>query len=77
MSTKMTIAYKNPTKKEESGYHLYEECFDEETVYLQIDNPKEFSCLPGSVMVNMSKEMIENMLEKYCLTKGFVLQKKK
>ncbi len=32
MSTKMTIGYNN-----DKGFHLYEECFESDNVYLQLD----------------------------------------
>ena len=34
MSTKATLSY-----SEDYRYHLYEECFDRSSVYLQLDNP--------------------------------------
>jgi hypothetical protein len=36
MSTKMTLAYKNA--EDDSGFHLYEECFQVDGVYLQLND---------------------------------------
>lgn len=39
MSTKCTISYNNKNKL---GYHLYEECFENDNVWLQLDDAKNF-----------------------------------
>lgn len=36
MSTKVTLSHND-------DYHLYEECFEQENVWLQLDNPTELS----------------------------------
>ena len=39
MSTKCTISYDSKNKL---GYHLYEECFENDNVWLQLDDAKNF-----------------------------------
>jgi len=54
MSTKSTISY-------DKGYHLYAECFDENLVYLRLDDPIMLKAdfwegSKSSVTVALSKE---------------------
>lgn len=49
MSTKVTLSHNG-------DYHLYEECFEQDNVWLQIDNPAdvELRAIPGGSSVTVA-----------------------
>lgn len=52
MSTKCSIAHGD-------DFHLYNECFDEDGVYLELDGSPKFEVSPGSVMVRIPAHVWE------------------
>jgi len=57
MSTKATISY-GP------DFHLFEECFDGESVYLEVENT-DFEVDPNRVAVKIPLDIWNQMLEDY------------
>lgn len=58
MSTKCTISH-GPS------YHFYEDCFDEDNVYLELNQPKESNFTIDNygtiVMVSFNKEIMDEL----------------
>src|SRR2546421_12989523 len=52
MSTKSTIAYGK-------GFHLYNECWEDDCVYLRLDGNPTFEASPGSVTVRIPAHIWE------------------
>ena len=60
MSTKSSLAYgdtvvastRNESKERNLSFHLYQECFDEDNVYLELEGV-EFEASPERVMVTI------------------------
>jgi hypothetical protein len=61
MSTKVTISYDS----EDHKFHLYEECFEDETVYLSI-LPEEWSFDGTELTIKMTTVQFEKIIKDYC-----------
>jgi hypothetical protein len=59
MSTKMTLVYNN--SEDENDFHLYEECFQVDGVYLQLNNWDFLQVDKGSVTVRIPIEVFKKI----------------
>jgi hypothetical protein len=59
MSTKITLSYDN--SEGENDFHLYEECFQTDAVYLQLNNWDFLQIDKGSVTVRIPRQVFEKI----------------